>query len=90
MAFFHDVLHHIEHREAYLKALNAYLKPKARLVVIDLVKGHPNAPHRNRPGMQITPEEIQRWVAPLGFRLTEQIDLFDSKFFLVFSRDSFR
>ena len=87
LAFFHDVLHHIEHREPYLRALNSYLKPKARLVVIDLVKGHPNAPHRNRPEMQITPEEIEGWVKPFGFRLTQQIDLFESKFFLVFSRE---
>jgi ubiquinone/menaquinone biosynthesis C-methylase UbiE len=34
VAFFHDVLHHVENRAAYLKSVAGYLKPGARIVVI--------------------------------------------------------
>jgi ubiquinone/menaquinone biosynthesis C-methylase UbiE len=35
VAFFHRVLHMIEHRQAYLNATAKYLKPDGRVVVID-------------------------------------------------------
>ena len=35
VAFFHDVLHHVENRAAYLKSVAGYLKPGGRIVVIE-------------------------------------------------------
>ena len=35
VAFFHDVLHHIEHRELYMKNLAKYIKPDGRIVIIE-------------------------------------------------------
>ena len=35
VAVFHDVLHHVENRAAYLKTLAGYLAPAGRIVVID-------------------------------------------------------
>ena len=37
VAFFHRVLHMIEHRQAYLNATAKYLKPDGRVVVIDRI-----------------------------------------------------
>ena len=86
LAFFHDVLHHIEQRQTYLKRLASYLKPDGRVVVIDLVKDRPGAPHRNNPEMQITLEQVEKWMSAAGFRLWEKVDLFEDKFFVVFAR----
>ena len=86
VAFFHDVLHHIEKRQNYLKALALYLRRESRIVVIDLIKGHPKAPHRNQPQMQISLEELEGWMKKIGFSLTSKYDLFENKFFVVFSR----
>ena len=86
VAFFHDVLHHIEKRQNYLKALALYLRRESRIVVIDPIKGHPKASHRNQPQMQISLEELEGWMKKLGFSLTSKYDLFENKFFVVFSR----
>ena len=48
VAFLHNVLHHIEQREVYLKALVSYLKPEGRIAVIDLIKDHPDSPHKDQ------------------------------------------
>ncbi len=86
VAFFHDVLHHIEKRQAYLKTLATYVKPDGRVVVIDMFFDGPDGPHRNQPEMHITQEQVRRWMAAAGFPVMQEIDLFDEKFFVVFSR----
>ena len=87
VAFFHDVLHHIEHRQAYLKKLATYLEPGGRVVIIDLIFDRPDGPHRNQPEMQITQEQVRKWMAVAGFPVMQEIDLFDDKFFVVFRRN---
>ena len=82
LAFFHDVLHHIEKREAYLRTLSSYLKPTARIVVIDLIEGH-----RDNPELQITQEQVTQWMASVGFQLMEEVELFEDKFFVIYSRN---
>ncbi len=86
VAFFHDVLNHIEHRQTYLKKLATYLEPDGRVVIIDLIFDRPEGPHRNQPEMHITQEQVRRWMAAAGFPVMEEIDLFDDKFFVVFTR----
>ena len=87
LAFFHDVLHHVEHRALYLKNLAGYVNPTGRIAVIDMRKGHPDVPHRDDPTLQISREELRRWMADAGFRQIEEFDnLFDRKFFIVFAR----
>lgn len=44
VAFFHDVLHHIEHRDVYMKNLAKYIKPNGRIVIIE------NAAHERQHG----------------------------------------
>jgi len=87
VAFFHDVLHHIEHRQVYLKKLATYLEPDGRVVVIDLIFDRPDGPHRNQPEMHISQEQVRRWMAAAGFPVMQEIDLFDNKFFVVFRRN---
>jgi 2-polyprenyl-3-methyl-5-hydroxy-6-metoxy-1,4-benzoquinol methylase len=88
LAFINDVLHHIEHRETYLKALGAYLKPDGRIAVIEMDKTDPETPHRNQPELLLEREQVQQWMSDAGFRLVEEhSDLFaGKKWFLVFGR----
>ena len=87
LIFFHDVLHHIEKRQEYLQATASYLKPGGRIVVIDMIKGHPEAGHRNQPEMQISPDDVKQWMGAAGLRLVEQVDgLFENKFFVAYGR----
>ena len=86
LAFIHDVLHHIEHREAYLKTLTSYLAPGGRVAIIDFNKNHPDSAHQNKPELQITLEQVKGWMGAAGFEISEEITLFEENFFVVFSK----
>lgn len=80
LAFFHNVLHHIEGRPAYLETLSGYMNSNARIVIIDLVKGH------QEPEMQMSLDQVKEWMAGIGFEMTAEYSLFEDRFFTVFSR----
>ena len=80
LAFFHNVLHHIEGRQAYLETLSGYLKPNARIIIIDLIEGH------KEPEMKMTLDQVKDWMAAIGFRMTGEYSVFEDRFFAIFSR----
>jgi cyclopropane fatty-acyl-phospholipid synthase-like methyltransferase len=88
LAFINDVLHHIQHRAVYLKALGSYIKPDGRIAIIEMDKNDPMTPHRNQPELLVAREEILQWMSDAGFKLVqEHPDLFPgTKLFLVFGR----
>ena len=93
LAFFHDVLHHIEHREAYLKTLVSYLKPTGRIVLIEIDPANPQHPHQEHVekehGMQLSKESATHWLAALGFQPAEEFDLFKGeKWFVIYEREA--
>ena len=51
VAFMHDVLHHVADRPAYLRALARYLKPGARVAIIDYHAQR--SPHAGQPEMVV-------------------------------------
>jgi ubiquinone/menaquinone biosynthesis C-methylase UbiE len=87
LAFFHDVLHHIENRAAYLKALGTYIKPSGRIALIEMNRDDPKTSHRNNPEMLLSKDEVKSWMAAAGFHPAEEFDLFGMpKWFIIYSR----
>jgi cyclopropane fatty-acyl-phospholipid synthase-like methyltransferase len=86
VAFFHDVLHHIEQRAAYLQALAAYMPSGSRIVVVDYDKSVPGVPHSNQPEMLIGPDEVATWMREAGFSVTREVEMFDDKFFVEYTK----
>ena len=88
LAFINDVLHHIEHRAVYLKALGRYVKPNGRIAIIEMNKSDPNTAHKNQPELLVGRDEILAWMSEAGFKLAEEhSDLFPgSRWFLVFAK----
>jgi len=86
VAFFHDVLHHIEQRAAYIQALAAYMPSGSRIVVVDYDKNVPGVPHSNQPEMLIGPDDVATWMREAGFSVTREIEMFDDKFFVVYTK----
>ena len=87
LAFFHDVLHHIENRQAYLKALAGYIKPTGRIALIEMNRDDLKTPHRNSPEMLLSKDEVNNWMAAAGFLPAEEYDLFgNTKWFIVYAR----
>lgn len=84
LAFFHDVLHHVEDRAGYLKSLAVYLKTSARIAIIEL--DAERGAHRNQAELQVTRDQVAAWMAEIGFEPAEEVDLFTDKWFVVYSR----
>ena len=84
LAFINDVLHHIEDRAGYLKNLARYLKPSARIAIIDFLPEL--GPHKNDRALQVTKSQAESWLATIGFKPVEQVDLFKDRWFVVYSR----
>ena len=86
LAFFHDVLHHVENRAAYLKTVASYVKAGGRIAVIELDATRPDASHRNDPKLQVTKEQLQQWMAAAGLERTEEIPMFEDKWFVIYTK----
>ena len=86
VAFLHDVLHHIEQRAAYIRAVAAYMGPGSRIVVVDYDMNVPGVPHSNQPEMLIGPDQVAGWMSAAGFDVTREVEMFDDKFFVVYTK----
>jgi len=86
VAFIHDVLHHIDERQAYIQALAAYMAPRSRIVVIDYDMNAPGVSHQDAPEMLISPEQVADWMASAGFEVSGEHHLFDNKFFVEYTK----
>jgi ubiquinone/menaquinone biosynthesis C-methylase UbiE len=84
LAFIHDVLHHIEKREVYLKNLARSITPTGRIAVIEFIPGL--AGHRDDPNMQISTDQAAALMNQAGFKPVEEIKLFDDKWFIIYGR----
>ena len=84
VAFFHDVLHHVENRAAYLKSVARYLKPNGRIVVIEFNPA--DSPHKDQPALVVSKEQTAAWMAEAGLTASEEVSLFADKWFVVYRR----
>ena len=85
LAFFHDVLHHIEDRAGYIKSLGPYVKPGGRIAVIEL--SATTGSHKDEPDLVVTKEQTRDWMAAVGFAPVEEIEgLTEGKWFVVYGR----
>lgn len=80
MAFFHDVLHHLQERAAYLQVLVPYMGLGSRIIVVDYDRNVEGVPHSDQPEMLISPAEVAGWMAEAGFDVSREWDLFDDRF----------
>jgi ubiquinone/menaquinone biosynthesis C-methylase UbiE len=99
VAFFHDVLHHIEHADLYMKNLAKYIKPDGRIVIIENAahagqhgagEHDPNARmhrtmehHGQQVEMSSEREKVDAMLAAAGFRPIQESDLFGANKFFV-------
>jgi ubiquinone/menaquinone biosynthesis C-methylase UbiE len=84
VGFFHDVLHHVENRAAYLKSVARYIKPGGRIVVIEFDPAQ--SPHREQPELVVSKEQTRAWMAEAGFVPSQEVALFPDKWFVIYTR----
>lgn len=80
VAFYHHVLHLIEHRQVHVNATAKYLKPVGRIVIIE--------PNHEMPAglMSLSQLDVDNWMAAIGFYPVDKPALFDDSFFAVYQR----
>jgi mono/diheme cytochrome c family protein/SAM-dependent methyltransferase len=76
VAFFHDVFHNTNDREAYLRVLASYLKPGGRIAIVEQEFEDPIAKQWDLPEDRITPEQVNDWMGRVGFRFEASFDIF--------------
>jgi ubiquinone/menaquinone biosynthesis C-methylase UbiE len=84
LAFINDVLHHIQDRQAYLKALAGYLKPNGRIAVIEFVPELGG--HKDQPELQVTERQGAVLMAAAGLKPLEKVELFKEKWFVIYGK----
>jgi len=84
LALMHDVLHHVEQRQAYLKSVAGYLKPTGRVAVVEF--NPKDSPHKADPSLVVSKEQAAVWMAEAGFVPAEDIQLFTDKWFVIYKR----
>lgn len=76
VAFFHDVFHNANDRQAYLRVLVSELKPGGRIAIIEQEFADPIAKKWDEDADRITPAQVKEWMAAVGFELKAEFDLF--------------
>lgn len=84
LAFFHDVIHHIEKRPEYLKTIAGYLAPSGRVAVVDFEAG--KGPHTGAPQLEVSRAQLVGWMKDAGLAQVDDIKMFDDRYFLVFAK----
>jgi ubiquinone/menaquinone biosynthesis C-methylase UbiE len=84
VALMHDVLHHVEQRQAYLKAVAGYMKPTGRIAVVEFNPA--DSPHKAEPSLVVSKEQAATWMADAGFVPDEEVGLFADKWFVIYKR----
>lgn len=80
VAFFHRVLHMIEHRQAYLNAVAKYLKPDGKIVMIE------KEPEQADDWMWLRKSDVDTWLAAISFYPVQKFEVFDDRYFVVYQR----
>jgi precorrin-6B methylase 2 len=99
LAYFHDVFHNTNDRQEYLKVLSTYLKANGRIAIIEQEFNDPIAKKWDIPEDRITKEQVQTWMAKVGFHLVGEYDIFQGannpqgtgmpeRWFVVYGRNS--
>ena len=81
VAFFHRVLHMIEHRQAYINSTATYMKPDGRIVIID--KDKDDSPNS---WMWLRESDVDTWMAAISFYPAEKFGIFDDRYFVSYQR----
>jgi ubiquinone/menaquinone biosynthesis C-methylase UbiE len=84
LALMHDVLHHVEQRQAYLKAVAQYVKPGGRVAVVEF--NPKDSPHKDDAALIVSKEQGAAMMAEAGFVVTEDVALFPDKWFVIYRK----
>jgi len=75
-----DTLHQIGDPSTYLKGLTSYLRPSARIAVIDYENDWP----RRFESAKFTVDDLDKWMTDAGLQREEKFDFLEDNFFVTY------
>lgn len=84
LAFFCDVIHHLENRVGYYKTLIKDIKPSGHMAIIDYRPDSPRRPHP--PNQLVPPEEAISEAEQAGFKFIKDVPILPDYYFLLFAK----
>ncbi|HET8668683.1 MAG TPA: methyltransferase domain-containing protein [Terriglobales bacterium] len=84
LVFTCDTYHHMNDRIAYFRSLTRYLKPDGQVAILDF---HPHGFFSGLLGHGTQKEVVRREMESAGYRLTSDLDVIESQYFQIFSRN---
>lgn len=83
LVFSCDTYHHMHNRVAYFQSLSGYLKPDARVAILDF---YPQGIFSGLLGHGTAKEEVRQEMESAGYRLIADYDMIDRQHFQIFTR----
>ncbi len=80
LALICDTLHQIGDPSTYLKGLTSYLRPSARIAVIDYENDWP----RRFESAKFTVDDLDKWMTDAGLQREEKFDFLEDNFFVTY------
>lgn len=84
LVFCSDTYHHMQDRVDYFRSLQHYLKPAARVAILDF---HPHGIFSGLLGHGTDKAEVQREMELAGYRLVADYDVIDRQNFQIFTKE---
>ncbi len=75
-----DTLHQIGDPSTYLRGLTRYLRPSARIAVIDYENDWP----RRFESAKFTVDDLDKWMTDAGLKREEKFDFLEDNFFVIY------
>ncbi len=85
VAFLHDVLHHVEDKAGVSEDRWRATSRRPAASPSSSPSG-PKGPHKDDPKLQVTKAEMTAWMADLGLVPSEDISLFEDKWYVIYAR----
>lgn len=87
LVFISDTYHHFEYPESMLYSIYQAMRPDAKLVIIDYKKEAENTSPWVMRHVRPSEKEVIKEVSAAGFKLEKRVDMMQTQYFLVFSKE---
>ncbi|MGV6817858.1 MAG: class I SAM-dependent methyltransferase [Thiotrichales bacterium] len=90
LVFISDTYHHFEYPESMLYSIYQAMRPDARLIIIDYKKEAENTSPWVMRHVRPSEKEVIKEVSAAGFKLEKRVDMMQTQYFLVFSKEQIK
>ena len=84
LALMNDVLHHVQDKAGYVKAVAKSLKRGGRFAIVDYTAD--GSPHKSQPELIVTEAQVNEWTEAAGLERTHAFALYSDRYFVIYTK----